>query len=208
MCGKLEKKSNKVLRRELYALQSNRAKCRGGGLLGPPPPSLFRVKNVNVTYIFLAMSSGSTWSAAPLALSADMNSGLISSRWPSAWGGMSSSTPSSSESSCSLRWGKIVHGHKCKSILHVKGEMLSPNSKWYKGEKEHQSLSPNVQNTVPCHTITIIRLIHKFESYWCWKSDCIFFFFFFLGGGGQMVHVVGAKHRNSKEVWFCCTLLI
>ena len=39
--GNLKEKSHKVSRRELCALQSNRAKCRGGGLLGPP--SLFRV---------------------------------------------------------------------------------------------------------------------------------------------------------------------
>ena len=44
--GNLKEKSHKVLRRELCALQSNRAKCRGGGLLGPPPPSLFRVNTV------------------------------------------------------------------------------------------------------------------------------------------------------------------
>ena len=41
--GNLKEKSHKVSRRKLCALQSNRAKCRGGGLLGPPP-SLFRVK--------------------------------------------------------------------------------------------------------------------------------------------------------------------
>ena len=35
--GNLKEKSHKVSRRELCALQSNRAKCRGGGLLGPPP---------------------------------------------------------------------------------------------------------------------------------------------------------------------------
>ena len=37
-----KKKSHKVSRRELFALQSNCAKCRGLG--PPPPPSLFRVK--------------------------------------------------------------------------------------------------------------------------------------------------------------------
>ena len=37
--GNLKEKSHKVSRRELCALQSNRAKCRGGGLLGPPPQS-------------------------------------------------------------------------------------------------------------------------------------------------------------------------
>ena len=39
--GNLKEKNHKVSRRELCALQSNRTKCRGGGLLGPPP-SLFR----------------------------------------------------------------------------------------------------------------------------------------------------------------------
>ena len=35
--GNLKEKSHKVSRRELCALQSNHAKCRGGGgLLGPP----------------------------------------------------------------------------------------------------------------------------------------------------------------------------
>ena len=38
--GNLKGKSHKVSRRELCALQSNRAKCRGEA----PPPSLFRVK--------------------------------------------------------------------------------------------------------------------------------------------------------------------
>ena len=38
--GNLKEKSHKVSRQELCALQSNRAKCRGGGgLLGPPPQS-------------------------------------------------------------------------------------------------------------------------------------------------------------------------
>ena len=41
--GNLKEKSHKVSRRELCALQSNRAKCRGGPFR-PPPPSLFRVK--------------------------------------------------------------------------------------------------------------------------------------------------------------------
>ena len=41
--GNLKEKSHKVSRREHCALQSNRAKCRGGGPFRPPP-SLFRVK--------------------------------------------------------------------------------------------------------------------------------------------------------------------
>ena len=41
--GNSKEKSHKVSRRELCALQSNRAKCRGGALKGPPP-SPFRVK--------------------------------------------------------------------------------------------------------------------------------------------------------------------
>ena len=37
--GNLKEKSHKVSRRELCALQSNRAKCRGGGPFRPPPQS-------------------------------------------------------------------------------------------------------------------------------------------------------------------------
>ena len=42
--GNSKEKSHKVSRRELCALQCNRAKCRGG--LKAPPPSLFRVKDL------------------------------------------------------------------------------------------------------------------------------------------------------------------
>ena len=49
-----KEKRLKVSRRELCALQSNRAKCRGGGLKGPPP-SLFRV-NSPVTYDIIMYS--------------------------------------------------------------------------------------------------------------------------------------------------------
>ena len=41
--GNSKENCHKVSRRELCALQSNRAKCRGGGPFRPPP-SLFRVK--------------------------------------------------------------------------------------------------------------------------------------------------------------------
>ena len=39
--GNLKEKSHKVSRRELCVLQSNRAKCRGGGPFRPPPPQSF-----------------------------------------------------------------------------------------------------------------------------------------------------------------------
>ena len=40
--GNLKEKSHKVLRRELCALQSNHAKCRGGPFRPPPPPVFLR----------------------------------------------------------------------------------------------------------------------------------------------------------------------
>ena len=42
--GNLKEKSHKVSRRELCALQSNRAKCRGGGPFRPPPPVFLGLK--------------------------------------------------------------------------------------------------------------------------------------------------------------------
>ena len=39
--GNSKEKSHKVSRQELCALQSNRAKCRGGPKRPPPPPPVF-----------------------------------------------------------------------------------------------------------------------------------------------------------------------
>ena len=60
--GNLKEKSHKVSRRELCALQSNRAKCRGGPFR--PPHSLFRV-NPNRT------GGGGGMESTPLDVSHD-----------------------------------------------------------------------------------------------------------------------------------------
>ena len=63
--GNLKEKSHKVARRELCALQSNRAKCRGGPFR-PPPPSLFRVKATALCAIAVADPEGGAAGAPPL----------------------------------------------------------------------------------------------------------------------------------------------
>ena len=46
--------------------------------------------------------------------------------------------------------------------------------------------------------LSILRLIHKFGSYWCWKSDCnLFLFIFFFGGGASCIILTFCHDKNS-----------
>ena len=64
--GNSKKNCHKVSRRELHALPSNRAICRGGGPWWPPPPSLIRVKIIRVYSWFFVFVIG-PWNYEPVS---------------------------------------------------------------------------------------------------------------------------------------------
>ena len=71
--GNLKEKSHKVSRRELCALQSNRAKCRGGGPFRPPPVFLgLKLANHEWNLKFTAMRVNPT--SVPATPSGNANS--------------------------------------------------------------------------------------------------------------------------------------